>query len=205
MARYTGPRRKVVRRVGVALHGLTRKAASKGPSRRQRGSATMQGRAKVSEYGLRLKEKQKLRYYYGVSETQLRRYYTRAARQAGPTGRNLLALLEQRLDNIVFRLGLAPSIPAARQLVGHGHVLVNGRRVTAPGFEVDVGDVIGVRDRSRYHASVAEGAASGPILAVPGYLERAENHYGGRVIGHPDRRDVPIDLQESLVVEFYAR
>jgi small subunit ribosomal protein S4 len=204
MARNTGPRRKIDRRLGVPLDGLTRHVpgdrayppGQHGPARKRR---------QPSEYAIRLKEKQKLRHYYGVTETQLRTYVTRAQRQPGPTGHNLLALLERRLDNVVFRLGLAPTIPAARQLVGHGHVLVNDRRVMAPAMEVSSGDTIAVRDRSRGHPLVVEGAADGPTLAIPDYLERAADRLGGRVIGNPLRSDVPIDLKESLVVEYYAR
>ena len=204
MARYRGPRRRVVRRLGVALDGLTRKVAGERafpPG--QHGAA--RARRRLSQYGVRLREKQKLRYYYGISETQLRRYYERARRQPGPTGDNLLALLERRLDNVVFRLGLAPTIPAARQLVGHGHIVVNGRRVTSPGSEVRVGDQVAARERSRGHPLVVDGATNGPTLALPAYLQRADDHIGGAVTGLPRREDVPLDLEESLVVEFYAR
>jgi small subunit ribosomal protein S4 len=205
MSRYTGPRRRVVRRLGVPLDGLTRK----GPGTRtyppgQHGPSTRRRKA-PSEYGLRLLEKQKLRYYYGLTETQLRNYVKRAARQSGPTGSNLLALLERRLDNIVFRLGLAPTIAASRQLVSHGHINVNGQRVSAPGFEANQGDVIEARESSRAHPLVAEGAVNGPTLANPSYLERAADHFGGRVTGTPERAAVPMDLRESLIVEFYAR
>jgi small subunit ribosomal protein S4 len=105
----------------------------------------------------------------------------------------------------VFRLGLAPTIPAARQLVSHGHILVNARRVSAPAYDVSVGDVVTVRDKSREHPSVAEGVTNGPTLAVPGYLERAADNHGGKMTGDPQRQDVPIDFRESLIVEFYAR
>src|SRR5262249_29291679 len=127
------------------------------------------------------------------------------ARQTGPTGANLLALLERRLDNVVFRLGLAPTVPAARQLVGHGHVMVNGHRVTAPRFEVSTGDEVAVRQRSREIPLVAEAAAQGPSIAMPAYLRRSEDHYSGDIVGIPHREDTPIDVEESLVVEFYAR
>jgi small subunit ribosomal protein S4 len=193
-----------VRRLGVALDGLTRKpAGNRAFPPGQHGAASR--RNKLSDYGLRLREKQKLRYYYGVTERQLRRYVERATAQKGPTGVNLLALLERRLDNVVFRLGLAPTIPAARQLVGHGHVTVNARRVSAPGREVDAGDEVAVRERSRAMPLVADGAANAPTLATPAYLRRSTDHFGGTVIGSPRRGDTPIDLKESLVVEFYAR
>ena len=192
-----------MRRLGVRLDGLTRLEA--GERAAPPGQHGARRRKQPSEYGLRLLEKQKLRYYYGLTETQMRNYVRRAGRQTGPTGANLLKLLERRLDNVVFRLGLAPTIPAARQLVGHGHILVNGRRVSAPAYDVSVGDVVTVRDKSREHPSVAEGVTNGPTLAVPGYLERAADNHGGKMTGDPQRQDVPIDFRESLIVEFYAR
>jgi small subunit ribosomal protein S4 len=192
-----------VRRLGVRLDGLTRMEA--GERAMPPGQHGARKRKQPSEYGLRLQEKQKLRYYYGLTETQMRNYVARAGRQAGPTGANLMKLLERRLDNVVFRLGLAPTIPAARQLVGHGHVVVNGRRVSAPAFEVSVGDVVTVREKSREHPSVAEGVANGPTLTLPGYLERGADNLGGKMTGDPRREDVPIEFRESLIVEFYAR
>jgi small subunit ribosomal protein S4 len=204
MARYTGPRLKVLRRVGTDLDGLTRKTRT---ARDERGAArgrrrpTVARRTQLPQYGQRLREKQKLRYYYGITERQLQRYVERAARQAGPTGANLLALLERRLDNIVFRLGLAPTIPSARQLVSHGHITVNGRRVTAPGFEISSGDVVAVRERSRTLRAVADSVSNGPALAVPGHLRQSDDRYGGAMVAGPSRDDTPIDLQESLVVE----
>lgn len=204
MSRYTGPRRRVVRRLGVDLPGLTRETAEDrayppgqhGPGRRRR---------RPSEYAVRLVEKQKLRFNYGLTEVQLRNYLGRAARMPGTTGENLLRLLEQRLDNMVFRLGLAPTIPAARQLVRHGHILVDGRRTSVPGYEVEPGQRIEVRERSRNHPLVAEGAAHGPELRLPSYLERSEDGMGGRCTGLPARQDVPVQVDERMVVEFYAR
>lgn len=194
----------MVRRLGAALDGLTRKAAAdRAYPPGQHGAAG--ARRKLSQYAVRLREKQKLRYYYGITETQLRRYYERARRQDGPTGENLLALLERRLDNVVFRLGLAPTIPAARQLVTHGHIQVNGARVTAPAYELKRGDVVSARERSRTHPLIVEGAVNGPSIALPSYLTRSEDGFGGTVAAMPSRQDVPIDLNESLVVEFYAR
>lgn len=207
MARYTGPRRRVVRRLGTPLSGLTRYTAEDRPyPPGQHGPTKVVRRRRISEYGVRLQEKQKLRYYYGISETQLGTYAKRAARRAGATGENLLSALELRLDNVVFRLGFAPTIPAARQLVTHGHVRVNGRKVSYPAFALSPGDRIEVREKSRQHPLVAEGATNGPELALPSYLERAPDGFGGRVSAAPVREDVPIpDLRESLIVEFYAR
>jgi small subunit ribosomal protein S4 len=206
MAHYTGPRRRVVRRLGTSLPGLTRQTPDERPyPPGQHGPTQALRRRRASEYGVRLREKQKLRYYYGISEVQLRNYVRRAARRRGPTGENLLGELERRLDNVVFRLGLAPTIPAARQLITHGHVRVNDHKTSAPAYSLSVGDRVRVRDRSKAHPLVAEGAARGPEIALPAYLSRDEDGFGGRVVSAPMRPDVPIDLTESLVIEYYAR
>jgi small subunit ribosomal protein S4 len=203
MSRYTGPRRRIVRRLGAELPGLTNETPGE---RAYPPGPHGQGRRKrPSEYAVRLFEKQKLRYNYGLTELQLRNYLTRAARMEGTTGANLLQLLERRLDNVVFRLGLAPTIPAARQLVRHSHILVDGRRTSSPAYEVRPGQKITVREKSRNHPHVAEGAAHGPALALPTYLERADDGLGGTCTGMPDRRDVPVQVDERMVVEFYAR
>jgi small subunit ribosomal protein S4 len=206
MARYTGPRRRIVRRLGTPLHGLTRQTPDERPyPPGQHGPTQAMRRRRVSEYAVRLKEKQKLRYYYGINEVQLRNYVRRAARRSGPTGQNLLGALESRLDNVVFRLGLAPTIPAARQLIVHGHVRVNDRKTSAPAYSLSVGDRVRVRDRSKAHPLVAAGAANGPELTLPAYLARDDDGFGGKVVSLPAREDVPIDLSEALVVEYYAR
>jgi small subunit ribosomal protein S4 len=204
MSRYTGPRRRIVRRLDTELPGLTQET----PGERayppgQHGQNRRRKRA--SEYAVRLTEKQKLRYNYGLTETQLRNYLTRAARMPGTTGVNLLQLLERRLDNVVFRLGLAPTIPAARQIVRHGHILVDGRRTSMPAYEVRPGQRIEVREKSRSHPLIAEGAAHGPGLTLPTYLERTDDGLGGTCTGLPDRQDIPVQVDERMVVEFYAR
>jgi small subunit ribosomal protein S4 len=207
MGRYTGPRRRVVRRLGTVLHGLTRHTPEDRPYPPGQHGPTLGARMRRREspYLVRLREKQKVRYYYGLRETQLRRYMKRAASRAGSTADNLLRELELRLDNVVFRLGLAPTIPAARQLVTHGHIAVNGRRVTAPAYRTSVGDVIGVRDRhGREHPAIHQSIQEGPTIAVPAYLDRNEDGRGGRVKADPHREDVPIDLNPSLVIEYYA-
>ena len=203
MSRYTGPRRRVVRRLGVDLPGLTR--ATAGDRAYPPGQHGQRRRKRPSEYAVRLVEKQKLRFNYGLTELQLRNYLGRAARMHGTTGANLLQLLERRLDNMVFRLGLAPTIPAARQLVRHGHILVDGRRTSVPGYEVRAGQRIEVRPESRDHPLVAAGAAQGPELRLPSYLERDGDGMGGRCTGAPARDDVPVQVDERMVVEFYAR
>jgi small subunit ribosomal protein S4 len=204
MARYRGPRRRVVRRLNIALSGLTRDM----PGERKPYPPGEHGpkvrRLRLSDYGVRLYEKQKLQFYYGLSETQLRRMVTRARRMAGPTGTNLLRVLEQRLDNVVFRLGFAPTIPAARQLVTHGHILLNGERADVPARDVSPGDEIRVRESSKGHVLIAEGASRGPELALPSYLKRYDDGFGGKVTGYPVREDVPVDVSETLVTEYYA-
>lgn len=199
------PRLKTIRRLGTPLPGLTRKEpdwktyppGQHGPTGRRR---------KASTYKTRLEEKQKVRYNYGVSERQLRRYFDRALKEQGPTGENLLALLERRLDNVVFRLGLAPTIPAARQLVSHGHVRVNGRRLNRGSYLVEVGDTITVSDKARNNPAVMEAVKRGPEIRLPSFLALDPNDpFTGRVIGKPMRNDVSLQVDEAAIVEFYAR
>lgn len=202
--RSSGPRLKVIRRLGTPLPGLTRKSAEKRPNPPgQHGGGKR--RTTKTDYRRRLEEKQKLRFHYGISERQLRNYFERAARQRGVTGTTLLSLLERRLDNIVFRLGFAPTIPAARQLVTHGHVLVNGRRVDRASALVEQGDVVSMSDRGRGIAGVAQSVESGPQVAIPGYLERGSDAFTGRVTGTVSRQDIPFIVDETAIVEFYAR
>ncbi len=199
------PRLKVIRRLGTALPGLTRKQpewktyppGQHGPSVR---------RKKASTYRTRLEEKQKLRWNYLISETQLRRYFERAAKEPGPTGENLLAQLERRLDNVVFRLGIAPTIPAARQLVSHGHVRVNGRKLDRASYQVAIGDVVTVNDKTRQNPAVISAVQRGPEIKLPGYLAiDPEDKFAGRVIAPPMRNDVSLNVDEAAIVEFYAR
>ncbi len=195
-----GPRLKLIRRLGTPLPGLTRKAPKDG-SRPERGL-----RRRPSPYRARLIEKQKVRIHYGVSERQLRVYFERARRLEGATGVNLLTLLERRLDNVVFRLGLAPTVPAARQLVAHGHIRVNDRRVDRPAFTTAVGDVVAASTRARAIAAVQDATATGPEVRLPQYLARdPADAYAGRVVGVPGRPDVPFIVNEAAIVEFYAR
>lgn len=200
----TGPRLKVIRRLGTPLPGLTRKSAEKRPHPpgqhglgRRRGTKT--------DYRRRLEEKQKLRFHYGITERQLRNYFEEAARRRGVTGEMLLGMLERRLDNVVFRLGFAPTIPAAKQLVTHGHVLVNGRRVDRVAAQVERGDEMAISPRGRNIPGVAQSVESGPQIALPGYLERGADPFTGRVTGDFSRQDVPFLVDETAIVEFYAR
>ncbi len=206
MARYTGPRRRVARRLGVDLPGLTtRTIEGREYAPGQHGFANARRRPRRSEFAVRLAEKQKLRLNYGLTEAQLRRFVEKAGAMPGPLGENLLALLERRLDNVAFRLGLAPTIPAARQLVRHGHVTVDGRRVDIPSYLVSPGQEVRAAAGSVDHLHVAAGAEQGPALQLPRYLERAPDGRGGRCLATPSRDDTPLPVRESLVVEFYAR
>ncbi|HHP7243735.1 MAG TPA: 30S ribosomal protein S4 [Elainellaceae cyanobacterium] len=198
MSRYRGPRLRVVRRLGE-LPGLTRKSARRAYPPGQHGQA----RRKRSEYAVRLEEKQKLRYNYGLTERQLLRYVKKARRAVGSTGEVLLQLLEMRLDNTIFRLGMAPTIPSARQLVNHGHVTVNGRVLNIPSYQCRPGDVISVRDRSR---SIVETNLQFPGLAnIPSHLEFDKEKIIGKVNGVIDREWIALQINELLVVEYYSR
>jgi small subunit ribosomal protein S4 len=162
-----------------------------------------QGRQKFSEFKKQLYEKQKLRFNYGISEKQLRNIFTDARRSKDPAGLVLLRMLEQRLDNVVFRLGLAPSIPAARQLVVHGHMLVDGKKVDRPSYRVKVGSDISVRPKSRQLQVIQESVAS-PVLRLPSYLTFDQKTLTGSMTQLPDREDVPVQVEEQLVVEYYS-
>ena len=203
MAR-TGARLKTIRRLGTPLPGLTRKSAEKRPHPPgQHGLGRR--RTTKSDYRSMLEEKQKVRFHYGITERQLRNYFEKSAKTRGVTGELLLSLLERRLDNVVFRLGFAPTIPAARQLVTHGHVLVNGRRVDRTGAAVDRGDEIAVSPRGRDIPGVAQSVDNGPQVALPGYLERGSDPFTGRVTGSVSRQDIPFIVDDTAIVEFYAR
>jgi small subunit ribosomal protein S4 len=203
-----GPRLKILRRFGVQLPGLTRKTADDRPyPPGQHGPAAGGRRRKVSEFRKLLEEKQKVRFNYGVTESQLRRMLEKARTMPGRTGDNLLALLERRLDNVVFRLGFTPTIPAARQLVGHGHVYVNGKRVDRASYLVNSGDTIALPPgKVRERAVIIEAVERGPQLKLPTYLAiDPSDKFSGRVIGTPMRNDVPFPVNDAAIVEFYAR
>jgi small subunit ribosomal protein S4 len=164
-----------------------------------------QVRRKVSPYGLQLREKQKMRRTYGVLERQFRRYFQLAERRKGVTGELLLQVLERRLDNTVYRMGFASSRQQGRQLVNHRHFTVNGRVVAVASYEVQPGDVIEVREKSRQQAMIQAAVASAPGRRLPAWLEVDLEAMRGRVVSAPAREDIDIDVQEQLVVEFYSR
>lgn len=200
MSQYRGPRLRIVRRLGD-LPGLTRKAPRRAYPPGQHG----QNRKKRSEYAVRLEEKQKLRFNYGLTERQLLRYVRKARRAAGSTGQTLLQLLEMRLDNTVFRLGMAPTIPGARQLVNHGHVTVNGRVVDIPSYQCRPGEVIGVKDQERSRKMVETNLQYPGLANLPSHLEFDKNKLAGKVNSVIDREWIALQINELLVVEYYSR
>ncbi|MCW6036427.1 30S ribosomal protein S4 [Spirulina subsalsa FACHB-351] len=200
MSRYRGPRLRITRRLGE-LPGLTRKSSRRSYPPGQHG----QNRRKRSEYAIRLEEKQKLRFNYGVSERQLIRYMRQARRATGSTGERLLQLLEMRLDNTVFRLGMAGTIPAARQLVNHGHVMVNGRVVDIASYQCREGDVITVRNKDNSRRLVEANMEYPGLANLPSHLEFDKQTMTGKVNGIVEREWVALNINELLVVEFYSR
>jgi small subunit ribosomal protein S4 len=200
MSRYRGARLRIVRRLGE-LPGLTRKSAKRAYPPGQHGQA----RRKRSEYAIRLEEKQKLRFNYGLTEKQMLRYVRRARRATGSTGLVLLQLLEMRLDNTVFRLGMAPTIPAARQLVNHGHIMVNGRGVNIASYSCRPGDAIAVRDRDKSREMVKANLQSPGLAHLPSHLEFEKEKLTGKVNGLVEREWVALQINELLVVEYYSR
>jgi small subunit ribosomal protein S4 len=202
MSRYTGPRLRIVRRLDVDLPGLTRKSREKRPHPPgQHGQAR---KKRPSAFGMQLGEKQKLCFNYGVSERQMRRLFAEARASKGVTGDVLLELLERRLDNVVFRAGFAPTIPAARQLVCHGHVQVNGRRVDIASFRVAPGSVITLRERSRDLDIVARSLET-RALPLPGWLEFDAGQKAAKMVSSPRGEGVPFEFDVQLVVEYYSR
>jgi len=201
MARLTGPKHRICRRVGEPICGSPKCPALKRPY--PPGQHGRTPRRKISEYGRQLLEKQKLKAIYGVSETYLRNLFAKAARYRGRTGVLVLQLLETRLDNVVYRMGLAPTLPGARQLVTHGHVTVDGRKVDIPSFQVKPGQVVGLREKSRNLDIVVSTLEAGPP-SVP-YVEVDVESRSGKLLRLPDREEIPIKVNETLVVEFYAR
>ncbi len=200
MSRYRGPRLRVTRRLGD-LPGLTRKTARRAYPPGQHGQA----RKKRSEYAIRLEEKQKLRFNYGVSERQLLRYVRKARRAAGSTGQVLLQFLEMRLDNTVFRMGMGPTIPGARQVVNHGHITVNGRVVDIPSYQCKPGDVVGVRNTERSRRLVEANLQFPGLAHTPSHLEFDKNKMEGKVNSIVEREWVALPINELLVVEYYSR
>ena len=202
MARYTGPRTRISRRFGVPIFG-----ASKYLERRNYppGMHGPKSRRKVSDYAVGLLEKQKLRYYYGLMERQFRAVYERALRSRGVTGEKMLQILELRLDNVVYHLGFGATRAAARQMVGHGHVRVNGRKVTIPSYALRVNDVVEVRDSSVSRQMATKSLEISTSRAVPDWVSLNRDAFRGVVMRVPTRDEIQPVANEQAVVEFYSR
>lgn len=200
MSRYTGPRLKVMRALGLDLPGLSRKTIADRPHRPGQHGLKPQ---RLSDFGAKLMEKQKLRFNYGLTEGQLRRLVSEAKRSKTPTGDKLLELLERRFDNAVFRAGFAPTIPAARQLVRHGHLRLNGRRVDLPGVRLKIGDTITLH-RSDKPLDAIRASLAEPALTRPEWLAWDETALSARVGHLPGPQDVPFPIEMQQVVEYYA-
>ncbi len=201
MARYTGPRTKIARRFGDPIFGADSAFEKRNYPPGQHGLARKRG--KKSEYAVQLAEKQKAKYTYGMLERQFRNLFERASRQKGITGENLLQLCESRLDNVVFRMGIAPTRRAARQLVGHRHVLVNGDIVNIPSYHIMPGDIISVREKSRSLEVIAN-AIHGNRSKYE-WIEWNPETYSGRFLNTPLREQIPENIKEQLIVELYSK
>lgn len=201
MSKRIEHKHRMCRIVGHPLCGLENCPSIKRPYPPGEHGTKRQNRRR-SEYGTRLLEKQKLRFIYGLREKQFRRYYEKATRQKDITGTALLQLLETRLDNLVFRLGFARTIHAARQLVGHGHVLVNGRRVDIPSYSVRVGDVVSLSEAAIRFLGGKESLQG--KLNVPPYLSADDNAIAGTLIRMPEREEIPVQIDDTMIVEYYA-
>ncbi|RUA01757.1 MAG: 30S ribosomal protein S4 [Candidatus Neomarinimicrobiota bacterium] len=211
MARYTGPVCRLCRREGMKLFlkGERCYAEKCAIEKRNVPPGSQQGRRrrpmKVMGYGLQLREKQKVKRTYGVLESQFRRYFAEAERQRGITGETLLQLLERRLDNVVYRLGLATSRPQARQLVRHGHFYVNGKRADVPSYSLKEGDAVSVRERSNKKASILYAMEEVKGRGIPGWLQFDASAMTGRVASLPTREQINLPVQEQLIVELYSK
>jgi small subunit ribosomal protein S4 len=200
MARYTGPAYKKSRRYGFSTLENGKDLAKRAYAPGQHGTDR---RGKASEYGIQLNEKQKVRFMYGLNEKQFKRLFQKASKLKGVHGENFLKLLEARLDNVVYRMGMAVTRRAARQLVNHGHILVNGSKVDIPSYEVQPGDVITVKERSLEHPAIKNAIEAGASVAP--YVEFDAKKMTGKFVRYPERSELSADINESLIVEYYNR
>jgi small subunit ribosomal protein S4 len=203
MARYTGPKSKISRRYGVALFGPSKALERKNYPPGMHGPKG--ARRKQSEYASALAEKQKLRYQYGLMERQFRRYFETALRKRGVTGETLLQMLETRLDNVIYRLGFANSRSAARQMVSHGHVLVNNRKVNVSSYNLKAGDVITIKDRPTSRRLATRNLELTQIQPIPDWLVADKDQFQGKITRIPTREEIAPIVNEQLVVELYSR
>ncbi|NBC82027.1 MAG: 30S ribosomal protein S4 [Bacteroidetes bacterium] len=201
MAKYTGPRTKISRKFGEPIFGPDKYFERKNYPPGQHGANKK--RRKQSEYGLQLKEKQKAKYTYGMLERQFRNTFDKASRSKGITGEVLLQLLESRLDNVVFRLGIAPTRAAARQLVSHRHITVNDEIVNIPSFHLRAGDIIGVREKSKSMEVITDSVAGRNNKSS--WLEWDGEKMAGKFLNRPEREEIPENIKEQLIVELYSK
>ena len=202
MSRYTGSTSKIARRFGEPIYGPDSALQKKNYAPGQHGPSKRRG--KKTEYGVQLQEKQKAKYTYGVLERQFSNLFAEAERKPGITGEILIQLLEQRLDNVVFRMGIAPTRRAARQLVNHGHIMVNGKVVNIPSFSVKPGMVIAVRPKSK-SLEVITSSLSTRSVSKYGWLEFDNSEMQGKFLNVPDRSEIPENIKEQLIVELYSK
>jgi small subunit ribosomal protein S4 len=201
MARYIGPKTRIARKFNEPIFGPDKSFEKKNYPPGQHGNSRR--RRKQSEYGVQLQEKQKAKYTYGILERQFRKVFETASSRKGITGEVLLQLIEARLDNVVFRLGIAPSRRAARQLVSHKHILVNGKNVNIPSFSVKPGDVVSVREKSKSLEAITDSLASRPTIFS--WLEWNDDAKSGKFLNYPEREEIPENIKEQLIVELYSK
>ncbi|MCL2027407.1 MAG: 30S ribosomal protein S4 [Bacteroidales bacterium] len=201
MARYTGPRSKIARKFQEPIFGPDKALERKNYAPGMHGPNKRRG--KESEYGIQLKEKQKAKYTYGILERQFAKTFVEATRKKGVTGETLMQLLEARLDNTVFRLGIAPTRSAARQLVGHRHITVNGNVVNIPSYRLRPGDMVAVREKSK-SLEVVQDSVQGQINKYP-WLEWDAGSMTGKFVAFPERENIPENIKEQLIVELYSK
>jgi small subunit ribosomal protein S4 len=201
MARYTGPRTKIARRFKDPIFGPDKSFEKKNYPPGQHGNSKR--RKKLSEYGVQLMEKQKAKYTYGILERQFKNTFHQAQRKKGVTGEILLQLIESRLDNVVYRLGISPTRDGARQLVGHRHITVNGKVVNIPSYQLKGGDVVGVRERSKSLEVILD-CITGRVNQFP-WLEWDAAVMSGKFLTYPQRSEIPENIKEQLIVELYSK
>ena len=202
MARYIGPTQKLSRRLGVDLGHKTNSMKVARRLNVPPGSHGRKGTKKLSDFAVQLREKQKVKWAYGVLEKQFKKYYEVASKTPAATGQELLKLLETRLDNVVFRLNFAPTRRSARQIVSHGHILVNNKKIDIPSFQVKVGDTVTISSKAQKIPAVAE-LIKDDKLSVPSWLEKKA--VVGRVKSSPERDNIDLEINEQLIVEYYSR
>jgi len=202
MARYTGPTSKIARKFGDPIFGPDKALERKKYGPGQHGNSRRRG--KKSEYGIQLNEKQKAKYTYGVLERQFSNLFDKAQRTKGITGEILLQLLESRLDNVVYRLGIAPTRRAARQLVSHKHILVNGEVVNIPSYTLKAGDIVGVREKSKSLEAIQSSLGSNKVSQYS-WVEFDKTQMSGKYLNVPERSEIPENIKEQLIVELYSK